>query len=604
MMFASRATRWASVLLLFVSWSHAQTQPPRLGGSFSELDVKQQGLMRRWAEEYKAIIHREINVEEVYDKLPLSARTTFQAVTHALMNSRLTSKDGRPMGTALDLVDVVERVAGQVPNARGDHQFRVYVYLKPGALNKLYAAKEFEREHDNTVYHVGYPINFRQIGGVPSIQVSIARTGKRADIDVDYRSSAGVKALFSGHLTSANSDVRAGGNGTTHNRRWNGLPDWWHDLMSVFVQSAPKIETTEIPVAARETDLAKAPLPDAIHGYLSEWLIERRPEQLLPLFSIKAYPCIAEFGGDSRPDSKMALLRILRRLEERSAALGPLKTLEGVVTPVSYPLPDSVPVSHAHQDLFSVRQVPDDVGWALDCRIRYKLQLAESIPRPSHQLNGTYVVSMRIRDPKEPESFLVQTWKQEHGEWRIVAFEIKRKAITPPQDLLAAFDRPPAKSSLPAQFATSARELLELWLIKKDPSAATQYFLASARLCGERSETGPDQAVRTFLDQIAQNAYPDKQLEGVISSVEVDHHEIKPLRHANPSAFFVGELSGDLLRTRSCASTATSGNVPGARMVTAFRLVQPGGEEGGVVTLYWQTYQDRWRVFAYGVSTD
>lgn len=55
----------------------------------------------------------------------------------------------------------------------------------------------------------------------PSIQVSLTRTGKRAYIDVDYRSSRGPKALVNGHLTSVNSNVRAGSNCFGRVRRWN-----------------------------------------------------------------------------------------------------------------------------------------------------------------------------------------------------------------------------------------------------------------------------------------------------------------------------------------------------------------------------------------------
>jgi hypothetical protein len=94
----------------------------------------------------------------------------------------MTSGSGKPLGAAVDLVELVERVAGTVPGARGDSQYRIYVYLKPGAVDTLYNSKEFKRDRDNTVFQIGYPINFRQQGGVPSIQISVARTGRRADI--------------------------------------------------------------------------------------------------------------------------------------------------------------------------------------------------------------------------------------------------------------------------------------------------------------------------------------------------------------------------------------------------------------------------------------
>lgn len=30
--------------------------------------------------------------------------------------------------------------------------------------------------------------------------------------------------------------MRAGNNAFVHNRRWNGLADWWRELMAVFME--------------------------------------------------------------------------------------------------------------------------------------------------------------------------------------------------------------------------------------------------------------------------------------------------------------------------------------------------------------------------------
>ena len=68
----------------------------------------------------------------------------------------------------------IEAINGSIW-ARGDMQFRLYVLLKPEAMDKLKASGEFFRDRDNTVYHRGYPLNYRQGGGVPSIQISMAK---------------------------------------------------------------------------------------------------------------------------------------------------------------------------------------------------------------------------------------------------------------------------------------------------------------------------------------------------------------------------------------------------------------------------------------------
>ncbi len=168
-----------------------------------------------------------VTPEAGYATLSTSERTTFDAITHALSRSELTDANGKSLGTALDLVVGIERIAGQYYGRQGDEQFRVYCQLKPGAREILEQSQEFKFTEENIVYHVGYPYSYRQEGKVPNIQFSISEDGLRADIDVDYRSSKVPSAMWNGHLTSANSDVRAGDNYKRHNARWAGLFNWW-----------------------------------------------------------------------------------------------------------------------------------------------------------------------------------------------------------------------------------------------------------------------------------------------------------------------------------------------------------------------------------------
>src|SRR5689334_11370018 len=212
--------------LLFAATLSAQnkapTAPHELNGTYEELSPAQKKLIDEWYAEYNQMTHDNSQPTE-YNQFSLSTRTTFEAVTHALMTTELTDKSGKSMGNALDLVQSIEAINGKVPRARGDLQFRIYVVLKPDALQKLKASSEFFRDRDNTVYHHGYPLNYRQDGGTPSIQISVAKDSRHADIDVDYRSAKFPEALFNGHLTAANSDVRARGNTQKHLQRWQGL---------------------------------------------------------------------------------------------------------------------------------------------------------------------------------------------------------------------------------------------------------------------------------------------------------------------------------------------------------------------------------------------
>ena len=81
-----------------------------------------------------------------------------------------------------------------------------------GTLDKLDRSVQFERGVDNFVYHKGIPCQLPPAGRRAVDSAFVAPDGRRADIDVDYSIAEFPVGLFNGHLTQANSDVRAGNN--------------------------------------------------------------------------------------------------------------------------------------------------------------------------------------------------------------------------------------------------------------------------------------------------------------------------------------------------------------------------------------------------------
>ena len=111
----------------------APTAPLKFHGTYEELSPAQRELINEWYAEYNQMTHDNSQPTE-YNQFSMSTRTTFEAVTHALMSTELTDKSGKSMGSALNLVQSIESINGKVPRARGDLQFRIYVVLKPDAL--------------------------------------------------------------------------------------------------------------------------------------------------------------------------------------------------------------------------------------------------------------------------------------------------------------------------------------------------------------------------------------------------------------------------------------------------------------------------------------
>jgi hypothetical protein len=98
-----------------------------VGGGYDSLVPQQRALIDDWMKRFSATIHKQVDPRQTYDNLPLSTKTTFNAVTHALISTQLTGESGRGLGSAIQIVAKLDTVRGEVLGARGDEQFRVYV---------------------------------------------------------------------------------------------------------------------------------------------------------------------------------------------------------------------------------------------------------------------------------------------------------------------------------------------------------------------------------------------------------------------------------------------------------------------------------------------
>ena len=268
---------------------------------FPDLTPEQQHLYEPYAYRDATARGQSMTAAKHFDSETVSARTTYDSVTDALLKSTLTDAGGKNQGTALALVASLDRIAGQYSGRMGDEQFRLFVELRPDAVDVLQRSVEFFRDRDNTVFHVGFPQNFRQVGRVPNIQVSVSEDGQRADIDIDYRSSGIPRGLFNGHLSAANSDVRAGNNFDRHTRRWAGLIAWWlplfggvpDDRQSSQIDrdtAAPEVPTPLPPNRPRGAVIAEP--QDAVQEFLSDWLVRRDLDQALDAVSTRVFACV------------------------------------------------------------------------------------------------------------------------------------------------------------------------------------------------------------------------------------------------------------------------------------------------------------------------
>jgi hypothetical protein len=598
-----------------LTFAQSDEQRPEFGGMYDDLDPEQQRLVRDWIDRYNSVTGHQLEEQTTYDQLSLSARTTFEAVTHALLTSELSDSDERLPGNALQLVQSVDSVHGKIKGARGDLQFRLYATLIPGARDRLESSREFNRGRDNTIFHKGYPLNYRQQGGVPSIQISMSRDEKRADIDVDYRSSKFPAALFNGHLTASNSNVKAGNNYGRHINRWSGLVNWWENFFALpFVWKDSPEESSErrfegIPLRPR----SGRSIQQAAFDFLDSWLVQGSPELSLAYVSGRAFEC-TDFGT-GEIDYGMAPFRILTSMREVNDLVGEVESIESVAQGVRLSNPEMRVVAQPHHSSFVLYDVSESFALALDCGNR---SLApDEVPEGSSTIYGKHFVTvfhLKVSDTRGETLSLL--WEREGRDWKIVAYEVEPEADTetiPDTRLMSGQDESLEVEADP-QLIRASDGFLKAWLIEGNVDRALQYMAREVQDCvkifseEQLSSDATMQTLRSGLEEARREIGTPETLDEAIEAIEPVNPDVLVVRHANDGAYalvslpdYVGDslrctyrLGGERMLPRPQRPTY------GKYYATEVMLELIAGDPA-VLALIWSLREQEWKIVAYDI---
>ena len=79
----------------------AKSESLELGKSYASLRPEQKRLVDGFIRNYNATTGSQLVPEQAYDNARLSIRTTFDAVTHALLNAKMTDAHGKSLSSFL-----------------------------------------------------------------------------------------------------------------------------------------------------------------------------------------------------------------------------------------------------------------------------------------------------------------------------------------------------------------------------------------------------------------------------------------------------------------------------------------------------------------------
>jgi hypothetical protein len=591
-----------------------------LGKSYDSLRPEQRKLVDDFIRRYNATTGSNLVPQEAYNNGRLSVRTTFDAVTHALLNAKLTDATGKSLGRAIDLVEAVDEVLGEESGVGGDRQFRLYVYLKPNAVDILNRSQEFLHDKDNTVYHGGFPICYRLKNGPPSIQFSISRDRKLSDIDVDYRSSGFPKGLVNGHLSAANSDVRAGNNLDLHDGRWSGLNGWWRNVFGQLGSGGkPQSENSTASVGNIPLNpgvKADQGIDKSVHDFLQSWVVDRQPNKSVAYFSRQSYPCLettVQKTSKSAPEG-MIRLRTLMAMQKFSDSLGKVNSVADVFTPAEKWSQALGEAKNAYSSEFLLVSVPPDVEPDENC----------VAPRSDDPANRSkqkfFATAFRGKQGDSRNKVMRLLWAQESGYWKITAIRLEDSgdAGIVPKKAAAQVEPPVEEPRAIAGDPAAGKAILDFyqaWIMKRDVVRASTFASQRSYQClpapsKDQKKLTPIARVQSGLRQPLERIPSAANLSDMMSGLQPRNDLLPPVPQENSKAFAIMAVPDQMADSFLCQNRQSHQDAPnlkpadakyGAYYLSASQL-NYGQEESPALLLLWTKEGAGWKVVAWAVE--
>ncbi len=625
---SNRGVRVLGIIVLGLIGTHpvqAQQDPSGAegpGSTYASLRPLQRRLIDDWFQRVSVVVQKPVDPAEGYENLPLSTRTTFNAVTHALLMTRLTEGSGESLSdSAMELVDRLDDVAGQILGSRGDRQFRIYVQMKPGAVERLTRSKEFSRSADNTVYHKGYPICFRSTAGTPSIQVSLTRDGSRADIDVDYRSSKFPVALVNGHLTASNSDIRAGDNDAKHNQQWSGMENWWRNLLGLPWTETFRLGTGSERVLPAEPRRRGGRPADAVYDFLNGWLVEQKPEQAIAYLAEQSYACV-DLEDRATTDRGVVGFLLLQRMMAANAEIGKMSSLSDAIAGVAVSSERVRVIQQPHHSAFVLYDVREDLAEEFKCVNR--LDSSEVSPKALKSTSfGKYVGAVfTIKRKEQAGSMIATLWQREGAYWKLISYdvdpEIDRSRVPTLRAALAA-DAPLEYVQGDRDMVNAASTFMREWLVRKNSEKALEYVAPECLACVNlyRADDVPAASTPGEARELLKNGMaraadaigPVRRLDGAIVAPEVHHQALKLVKHAEGAAFVIAALPESMGAAADCGRRRPDGDpdfsaAPASGYGTYYAAgfnVSNGTVDPATLWTVWSKVNGSWKVVSYAL---
>jgi hypothetical protein len=431
---------------------------------------------------------------------------------------------------------------------------------------------------------------------------------------VDYRASFFPVGLLNGHLSSANSDVRAGSNADRHAAQWSGFQQWWRGFFGIRLEKAPdEVNTTSALVLPTVPRAGKKDIKEMVPDFLQAWLIEGDAVAAMGYVSPRSYACLAQDAPDpSSFDRGLAPFQILVNLRAAREGLARHDSLAGLTVGVPLTIPGLRAVAHPGQAQFVIYELPDSVAARFDC----ETQLIPGLPKGSRAYANHIATTFRIAGSAR-NTAVALLWARENGYWKIVSWQTEPEAkvtLEPASEPAPKVVR--IKADMP--LVNAAKGFVETWLVRRDYDAASRYLSAKSYGCYDLvrspdapASTSPDDAgkkLRASLERIGQSVGTSRSLEATVEAAEPLHPAILVMEQPYSRMFSLTSFPAALGDAVECEARARGDRPPdpmpleyGSAFGMTFRFRTQGGD-APVLRLLWRKEDNAWRITAFDVE--
>jgi hypothetical protein len=391
------------------------------------------------------------------------------------------------------------------------------------------------------------------------VQVSLSADGKRADIDVDYRSSKFPASMVNGHLTSSNSDVRAGNNEQRHSEKWTGFAAWWKNLFNFSAeQPAP---TKYDPPAPRVS--GKAGVDEAMHDFLKAWLVEQKIQLATAYLSRQLSACaVAEAERDGRKiEPGMGYFALVASLEKGNKQIGKVAKISEVARPVVMSDPSIRPAKNKYSDEFTVVELANHIGEKVQCG-----QPLPKVETPSKLKFGDYyATAFRVNSGGRQGTVVYFLWTKVDDKWRITAMR-RAEELAPalaPEATVPAAVATKTVSGDPEAIA-AVRAWLGTWIVERNADKAMAAFTPQSYACVAsddpqmrgRSESEWAATLKRGLGEAVKALPTGKALADSLEGVDPAMDSIPLVEHKDKQYFSVVKVPDAIGRASDCRGGA------------------------------------------------